>query len=103
MNLRGLSALKKDQLADRLASEIVNKAQEMFFLFDDSQYRLAGLIVANNGVTDKFELEDGQVEYFRNRGIIFSGTLDGKRVLTMPRELIPWFKDLDNKEYQKIV
>lgn len=103
LNLKGLSSLKKKDLVESLASEIVNNANKTFSLFDDCQYKLIKRIVENNGVIDNFDIDKKKIEYFCDRGIIFSGTLDGNRVLVVPPELVSEFKKLDNNEYQKII
>lgn len=102
LDLKGLSSLNKHQLIDRLESEIVSSARKVFLVFDNSQYKLIKKIIENDGMAE-IDIDTLQAEYFRNRGIIFSGTIKGKRVLVMPQELLTEFQKLDNNEYQKIV
>jgi len=103
LRLKGLSALKKQELLDALETEIPVNAHRIFLLFDDFRYHLARKIVENNGIIVKFDVNLDQIEYFRSRGIIFSGSLDGKKVLVMPPELISEFKKIDSADFRKVV
>lgn len=101
LELKGLSTLKKQQLIDALATGIVENAYRVFNRFDDFRYQLVKRIVKGNGFSLTFDFDAEWIEYFRNRGIIFTGSLNGKKVLAIPPELISKFNNMDNKEFSK--
>ena len=88
LELPGLSALRKNELINALKTGILNSAYRVFNLFDDLRYQFVKKIVNNDGLTVRIDLDKDQVNYFRSRGIIFTGCLNGKRALAIPFELI---------------
>jgi len=92
---RGLSSLNKQKLASALQKAIVGNAANIFRLLDMSQYNLLKKAVDNGGMTDKFAIDDDQMEYFRNRGILFSGKYKGKKILAVSTEIITEFRKAD--------
>lgn len=101
LELKGLSTLKKQELINALQTGIINSAHSIFNLFDDFRYKLVKTIARNDGFTAKFDLEPEQIDYFRSRGIIFTGSLNGKKVLAMPPEIVSEFKNIDNSYFRQ--
>nr|WP_243276908.1 hypothetical protein [Desulfallas sp. Bu1-1] len=72
-------------------------------LFDKERYRLAKRILQNGGFVYENSLALDKVEYLRGRGIVFPGSVDGKKILTMPLEILEVFREMDTPELKKVV
>lgn len=94
LNLKGISSFNKKQLTDVLEKELVGSLEHIVSSLDINQYKNISQIINNNGIA-QLRLENEQVEFYRELGIVFSCTLDGKRVLVMPNELLAKFNNLD--------
>lgn len=98
LNVKGVSKAKKDELITILEKEIIERSWFIFSNLDASQYKEIGKIVKQNGVTDTFNWDEIQIEILKNRGLVFPGMVDGKRVLQVPQELVYVFRESDGKE-----
>ncbi|WP_027366238.1 SEC-C metal-binding domain-containing protein [Desulfotruncus alcoholivorax] len=103
LGLKNLSGLKKQDLAGELIKLIPEQSRNVFVLFDKERYRLAKRICDNNGFIFESSLTLEKIEYFREHGIIFSGSKDDKKILTMPLEVLEVFRKIDKPELKKIV
>ncbi|OIK09764.1 hypothetical protein BIV60_22990 [Bacillus sp. MUM 116] len=88
LDLKGVSSLKKAELISVLLEMIPKSLEQICLPFDAERFRLLTKIAHNGGYMIAPILEPHQVEYFRDRGLIFTGTFQGKRVLAIPAELI---------------
>lgn len=97
MNLQisNLSTLNKQGLVEKLAEKIPDHIETGARFWDINRLKLVQKIAKNEGLLDKPMLENQQYEYFRERGILFPGTVDGKRIVMMPSELATVFKLAD--------
>lgn len=103
LGIRGASSLNKDKLVSILKEAIVANAAKNFRLLDTSQYHLLKGVVDNGGVTEVFAISDNQVEYFRDRGILFPGRCKGEKVLAVSTEIIVEFRKLDKQGLRNLV
>lgn len=103
LGLKNLSGLRKQELAGELVKLIPEQAGKAFLLFDKERYRLAKRILKNGGFVYESSLALDKVEYLRGRGIIFPGSVDGKKILTMPLEILEVFREIDTPELKKVV
>lgn len=94
LNLKGISSLNKKQLTDVLEEELVGSLEQIISSLDSNQYKDVNRIINNNGIA-QLKLANEAVEFYRELGIIFPCTVDGKRVLVMPNELVAKFNNLD--------
>lgn len=62
---------------EKLAEKIPENVQTTTRCWDHNRLKLVQKIVKNDGLWDKPLLEIQQYEYFRERGILFPGTVDG--------------------------
>lgn len=102
-DMKNISALRKKELAEKIAGILPAKAGKAFFLFDEERYRLAGRILANGGFILKNEIADEKIDYFKELCILFPGIKDGKKVLVMPLEILEVFRKTDGPVLQKAV
>lgn len=103
LGLKHLSGLKKAELARELEKLVPQHSGKVFGLFDQERYRLAKRIYKDNGYVYESSMPLEKVEYLRQRGIIFSGSKEGKKILAMPLELLEVFEKVDTPEFRKIV
>jgi hypothetical protein len=103
LDWQGRSGLKKAERIAELVFVLVERCAKLFDLFDRDQYQLVRRVIAAGGYTGQFDLQPEQLEYFRERGLLFSGTLGGERVLRIPDELAALFAQHDDVAYQRRV
>jgi len=92
LQISNLSSLNKQGLVEKLSELIPDNLQIATRCFDHNRLKLVQKIVKNEGIWDKPLLELQQYAYFLERGILFPGTIDGKRVVMMPAELLESIK-----------
>jgi hypothetical protein len=98
LQISNLSSLNKQGLVEKLSALIPENISFATRCFDHNRLKLVQKIVKNDGIWDKPQLELQQYEYFRERGILFPGTVDSKQVVLMPSELLAYFKETEAKE-----
>ncbi len=92
LQISNLSSLNKQGLVEKLSEKIPESLENTIRCWDQNRIKLIQKIVKNDGIWDKPLLELQQYDYFRLRGILFPGTINGKRVVVMPSELLDFFK-----------
>lgn len=93
LQISNLSSLNKQGLVEKLAVKIPEHLSEAVRGFDQNRIKLLQKIAKNDGIWDKPLLELKQYEYFRERGLLFPGTVEGKQVVLMPMELLETLKE----------
>ncbi|HTG67907.1 MAG TPA: SEC-C metal-binding domain-containing protein [Candidatus Udaeobacter sp.] len=93
LQISNLSSLNKQGLVEKLSEKIPENLWNTTRCWDQNRIKLIQKIVKNDGMWDKPLLETQQYEYFRLRGILFPGTINGKHVVVMPSELLEFFKE----------
>jgi hypothetical protein len=101
--LRGLSSLKKNELADKLKDLIPLKINTVLDVLDDERYRILKKILNQGGYIKVKDFDYKKAKFFREFGLVFTGKLNGEKVLVMPMEIMNVFKEYDTKEYRKLV
>lgn len=102
LEISGISALKKQELADTLETMIPAKLPVILQGFDETRYQILKKI-ADRGGHGFLPLENHQLNYFRDRGLLFTGTFQGRQKLVMPQEVLQAFKEVDDVSYRKTV
>lgn len=100
---KGLSALKKAELAVELARSIPLTFNTIIDTFDQSRYDLIKTIVKHSGVIAAGGLSVSKIEALRGYGILFPGIYGDKRILFMPNELVRLFEQSDDSVLQQFV
>jgi hypothetical protein len=100
---KGLSTLKKAELASELARLISLTFQNITDILDQGRYELIQTIVKHSGMTASRGLSDSTIEVFMNYSILFPGIYEDKRVMFMPDELVHRFEQRNGSELKKIV
>ncbi|PLT31646.1 YecA family protein [Peribacillus deserti] len=104
LDLRGISALKKDELILELVRSIPAQFEKIIGRFDKERYALLQKLVKNFGKTrlpKEFSME--KIRCWMNWGIAFPVINEGERLLTMPNELVDLFLEVDNVELQRTI
>ncbi|MCZ8519760.1 MULTISPECIES: YecA family protein [Paenibacillus] len=102
LQIGGLSTLKKQELAAVLEERVPERLPWLLHQWDEARYGLLKKL-AERGGQGYAELEPYQLAYFRERGIVFTGTHRGKRVLAVPREIVEAFRASDTAELRETV
>ncbi|WP_028609844.1 YecA family protein [Paenibacillus harenae] len=103
LDISNLSSLNKQGLVEKLSEKIPEHLWMITRTWDHERLKLAQKIAKNDGLWDKPLLELQQYEYFRERGILFPGILEGKRVVIMSAELVTLYKSGDFLQDHPIV
>lgn len=103
LGLKNLSSLKKQELANELVKLIPLECRKVFMLFDEERYHLARQILENGGFTREINITAKKIEHLRESGIIFTGSKNGNKVLTMPLEVLEVFEEMDGPVFQKLI
>ncbi len=106
LKIRNASKLRRDNLIDKLATDIPEYIEDMFLLFDQHRYKIVKTFIKNKGVILFDSIDEGldfDDYYFLNNGIIYNGFHNEKFAFVMPQEIMDKFKRIDNKDYKNIV
>lgn len=103
LKLKGVSSLKKEELVQIICKELINRCQETFSEFDEEVYYLVQHIVEQGGWIEYSSLTIEQILYLRDRGILFPGIVDGKKVLVMANEIIEAFQRENGPELYETI
>ncbi|CAM3652871.1 SEC-C metal-binding domain-containing protein [Cohnella lubricantis] len=101
-NVTGASSLNKNDLADKLASSMTERLPELLRLFDEERYQVVKTAADRSDALPALEFPS-DVRYFMECGLLFPGTVDGKRVMIMPREVKEFFRGFDSSALRSAV
>ncbi|MGM0845717.1 MAG: YecA family protein [Bacillota bacterium] len=87
IDIQGVSSLKKAELQEVLEERILALGGN-YLRWDAERLELLIKIARNGGHLPTGDLGWEQVDYFRETGLIYSGTINGKHSLAIPQELI---------------
>ncbi|WP_160723137.1 YecA family protein [Bacillus sp. USDA818B3_A] len=88
LDIKGASQLKKGDLIELLSSKIPFALEKQCMYMDQEQYNLIKRIIRNGGYMEEPKLTANQLNYFRDIGILYTGTFDGKRIIALPEEIV---------------
>ncbi|MDQ0257978.1 hypothetical protein J2S74_005441 [Evansella vedderi] len=94
--LKGVSMLKKADLIDLLVETLPHHLEKICLQLDNGRFSLLSSIGNNGGHMKAPAMERHQIEFFRKMGLIFTGTLDGKKIVAVPEELMNKIASLQN-------
>ncbi len=97
LDIKNVSALNKNELAEHLALYQSRNMINTLRLLDKGRFQLLQKIARSGGyiVCDGFGFD---VTYFVEHCLAFCGTMDGQRVMFMPDELLRAFQAADNRD-----
>ncbi|WP_163100165.1 YecA family protein [Peribacillus alkalitolerans] len=101
LKLKGMSSLKKGELAGELSRSIPFHFKQVLFTLDQERTDLIQQIIKNSGtllLSDEYPIS--KITTMRRLGIIFPVIKDGQKLLMMPLELIEQFAEVDRVEFQ---
>ncbi|MBB6734275.1 YecA family protein [Cohnella zeiphila] len=99
--LRGASSLKKQELADKLAETLPERLGPLLETFDEERFELLKRAASRPDGSVEAPEDEYKAVFLAARGLLFPGTLQGKRVLVMPREMAQAFRGLDASAARK--
>ncbi|WP_453990912.1 SEC-C metal-binding domain-containing protein [Bacillus nitroreducens] len=87
LEIKNASSLKKAELIALFQEEIPGLIKRVALKWDDERFSLLVKMARNGGYIHSPEMDNAQIKYLRDTGFIFTGVLNGKRVLALPEEL----------------
>ncbi|WP_234987146.1 Rho termination factor N-terminal domain-containing protein [Bacillus sinesaloumensis] len=103
LKIKNASSLKKADLIERFQEEIPELLKNVCLNWDTTRFSLLVKIAQNGGYIEATEVKFDQIKYLRDTGLVFTGTLDGKRVMAVPEELIEEIITLEKDVHIKSV
>ncbi|WP_087972015.1 SEC-C metal-binding domain-containing protein [Oceanobacillus rekensis] len=88
LQIKNASSLKKADLILLLQQRIPEYLEKIYHLWGSERFKLVMKIASNGGYITAPDLTIDQINYFRGNGLIYTGTLEGKKVWAVPEELI---------------
>lgn len=101
--VQGISSLKKREMAQALAPEIVRFAEKWFVSIGLEQYRILNGISRSGGISTEVGKGDIRMDYMRCLGIVFSGAYEDKQAWYMPDELLAVYEKLGHVKFSEAV
>lgn len=102
LEIRGASSLKKQDLIGVLKERIPEALPSLLGKMDETRYKILERISDSRGYA-YVPLETFQMDYFRDRGLLFTGTYKGRRVLVMPQELLESFGRINKASLRETI
>jgi hypothetical protein len=102
LDIRGVSKLKKQELIVALAQLIPEALPPILNLLDDTRYQILRRVADRGGRAEQ-ALESNQIDYFRDRGLMFPVLYKGKQTLIMHQKVIEVFKSHNSADYRELV
>ncbi|CAG7646866.1 YecA family protein [Paenibacillus allorhizosphaerae] len=102
LDIKGVSSLKKQELIEKLVDKLSAMLPVLLGKMDETRYRILKQ-VASRGGRALLLLEPQQLDYFKQRGLLFTGTYKGKRTLLMPQPLAKSFEAADSPSLRETV
>lgn len=99
--VRGLTNLKKADLQLRIKEVVINKYEYILNLLDEDAYVYLKEVVDKDGNKEYKGSDLINANYFRDRGIMFTGINQGKLYVIMPKEILNILKDKLNDELER--
>ncbi|NLL51803.1 MAG: zinc chelation protein SecC [Peptococcaceae bacterium] len=103
LNLKNMSALRKEDLIKQLVKFLPTKFVEVLNLLDRERYELIVKMVKKGGLLSATHLSLSKIEFFMGYGLAFPGVCGGRKLLFMPKELIEAFNKIDSMKLKPIV
>ena len=88
LEVKNASNLKKAELIEKLRRTLPEYVESIAFRLDMERFRLLTNIANHGGEMKAPNLEEDQINYFRENGLVYTGTFEGRKILAMPDELI---------------
>ncbi|MDQ1002962.1 hypothetical protein QFZ28_003362 [Neobacillus niacini] len=99
LDIKNASSLKKSDLITLLIEKIPENLENLISFWDMERFKILTNIANNGGQINAPNIEGEQIEYFRDSGLIYTGTFEGKKIMAVPSELIDPIKAIkDNIE-----
>ncbi|QQE80580.1 SEC-C metal-binding domain-containing protein [Alicyclobacillus sp. SO9] len=102
LSVPNASSLNKQDLVNLLKTEIPVRVSRILGLLDEDRYGVLKRIATAGGKA-YVDLHPFKYEYFKLRGLAFTGTVDGKRTVVMPIEVLEAFRTLDSPRLRATV
>lgn len=99
--VRGLTNLKKADLELRIKEIIINKYEYILDFLDEDAYVYLKDVIDKDGNKEYKGSDLINANYFRDRGIMFTGVNKGKLYVIMPKEVLEILRDKLNDELEK--
>ncbi|WP_310192351.1 SEC-C metal-binding domain-containing protein [Bacillus sp. 3255] len=100
LEIKGVSSLKKQDLAIALERHIPDALPVLLHKMDETRYQILKQVAGRGGVSHT-PIDFFQLHYFESRGLLFAGIHKGKFTLAMPQEVLHSFQKLDVNAYRE--
>ena len=102
LNISGASSLKKAELAEKLAPEILKFARIWLPSILLEEYECFQHFILEKGKSAKLRDDDVRLDYLRGLGLLSCGKDGDKLIWYMPKEIRAEFKKLDSPNFEAL-
>lgn len=88
LDIKNASSLKKSELIALLIERIPENLENLLSFWDIERFKALTNIANNGGQINAPNIEGEQIEYFLDSGLIYTGTFEGKKIMSVPNQLI---------------
>jgi len=88
LDLKNASSLRKAELIALLEEKILQFLKRTCLQFDADRFELLTEIARNNGRLSAPDLKNHQVQFLRKTGLVYTGTVEDSKIVSMPEDLI---------------
>ncbi|MEN6566703.1 MAG: SEC-C metal-binding domain-containing protein [Veillonellales bacterium] len=99
-DIKKVSSLRKNELITVFTDSVSDKLTGITATFDRERFNLLKQLVTRGGVLPVNDKIAADVEYYRRKGIIFTGLRQEEKVICLPAELISPAEKLINREVE---
>lgn len=103
LELQGMSSLRKQELVGAMADKIPEAVGKLLDFFDDDRYRLVKRIVDKDGWIKLADADLETIDYFLQRGVVFSGTYRDAKIFFVPQEVQKVILAADSIQYRRLL
>ncbi|SES05923.1 SEC-C motif-containing protein [Gracilibacillus ureilyticus] len=100
LGIKNASQLKKADLAALLTEKIPEYIEQQYHFWDSDMLDTITSLAKNNGIKSVSNIN---VEFFRDRGLAFTGIVNDKKIIALPSDLIPAVQRLKENQLARKV
>jgi len=98
VRLKGISHLGKDELGKAISIYMPQSINDLVTVFNEEQRDYLNDIITNKGLITELKSSEHKMLFWRDRALVFSGTVNGEKALYIPEEIIECISDSINNE-----
>lgn len=100
-SVKGLTSLKKAEVVERIKTVILENYEQALSVIDEDTLKFIEDLINENGQKVYGCNDIIYSNYLRNRGLVFTGTINDELFVILPKELMEVLEEKINKEFHQ--